>query len=249
MNGLRFIGWDGLQVKRNCWPRVRGVAMNPVEHPHGGGNHQHIGHPSTVSRMAPPGQSLFSHGRSQAAASAGDFSSAVGRWWGCCVQARRSVSSPPDAPVCCAEGARPNSQARETAKKTKGPSASPRPALRGYRWGRGGGRADSVFAQKETRRSEAAAPAPLLVASLESESVRRAAFFAQLSCVWLADLSRSPFLPIKTALQLLARVGPAPCGYARVFIHRGCILRGTFFRKLSGIMLIPDAPVAATPDL
>ncbi|KAK3410422.1 hypothetical protein EUGRSUZ_J02415 [Eucalyptus grandis] len=33
---------------RNCWPKVRGVAMNPVEHPHGGGNHQHIGHASTV---------------------------------------------------------------------------------------------------------------------------------------------------------------------------------------------------------
>merc|ERR1712186_262688 len=28
------------KVKRNCWPKVRGVAMNPVEHPHGGGNHQ-----------------------------------------------------------------------------------------------------------------------------------------------------------------------------------------------------------------
>jgi len=44
------------RVKRNCWPRVRGVAMNPVEHPHGGGNHQHIGHPSTVRRDAPPGK-------------------------------------------------------------------------------------------------------------------------------------------------------------------------------------------------
>ena len=31
------------KVKRNCWPKVRGVAMNPVEHPFGGGNHQHIG--------------------------------------------------------------------------------------------------------------------------------------------------------------------------------------------------------------
>jgi len=46
------------KVKRNCWPKVRGVAMNPVEHPHGGGNHQHIGHPSTVSRFAPPGQKV-----------------------------------------------------------------------------------------------------------------------------------------------------------------------------------------------
>jgi len=24
---------------KKIWPRVRGVAMNPVEHPHGGGNH------------------------------------------------------------------------------------------------------------------------------------------------------------------------------------------------------------------
>jgi len=46
------------KAKRNEWPRVRGVAMNPVEHPHGGGNHQHIGHPSTVSRHAPPGQKV-----------------------------------------------------------------------------------------------------------------------------------------------------------------------------------------------
>jgi len=43
------------KVKRNSWPKVRGVAMNPVEHPHGGGNHQHVGHPTTTSRNAPPG--------------------------------------------------------------------------------------------------------------------------------------------------------------------------------------------------
>jgi len=46
------------RVKRNTWPRVRGVAMNPVEHPFGGGNHQHIGHPSTTSRMAPAGRKV-----------------------------------------------------------------------------------------------------------------------------------------------------------------------------------------------
>merc|ERR1711869_147957 len=46
------------KAKRNCWPKVRGVAMNPVEHPHGGGNHQHIGHPSTVKRDAVPGQKV-----------------------------------------------------------------------------------------------------------------------------------------------------------------------------------------------
>lgn len=41
-----------------CASQVRGVAMNPVEHPHGGGNHQHIGHASTVRRDAPPGQKV-----------------------------------------------------------------------------------------------------------------------------------------------------------------------------------------------
>jgi large subunit ribosomal protein L8e len=46
------------RVKRNCWPKTRGVAMNPVDHPHGGGNHQHIGHASTVSRFAVPGQKV-----------------------------------------------------------------------------------------------------------------------------------------------------------------------------------------------
>lgn len=46
------------KAKRNCWPKVRGVAMNPVDHPHGGGNHQHVGHATTVSRFAPPGQKV-----------------------------------------------------------------------------------------------------------------------------------------------------------------------------------------------
>jgi large subunit ribosomal protein L8e len=46
------------KVKRNCWPKVRGCAMNPVEHPHGGGNHQHVGHPTTVARDVPPGKKV-----------------------------------------------------------------------------------------------------------------------------------------------------------------------------------------------
>jgi large subunit ribosomal protein L8e len=46
------------RVKRNCWPRVRGVAMNPVEHPHGGGNHQHIGMASTSKWDAPAGRKV-----------------------------------------------------------------------------------------------------------------------------------------------------------------------------------------------
>jgi large subunit ribosomal protein L8e len=45
-------------AKRRSWPVVRGVAMNPVDHPHGGGAHQHIGKPSTVSRNARPGQKV-----------------------------------------------------------------------------------------------------------------------------------------------------------------------------------------------
>merc|ERR1712226_834865 len=44
------------KAKRKNWPRVRGVAMNPVEHPHGGVNHQHVGHPTTTRRDAPRGQ-------------------------------------------------------------------------------------------------------------------------------------------------------------------------------------------------
>merc|ERR1712012_717914 len=46
------------KVKRNCWPQVRGVAMNPVEHPFGGGNHQHIGNPSTCRRDCSPGSKV-----------------------------------------------------------------------------------------------------------------------------------------------------------------------------------------------
>jgi hypothetical protein len=53
------------KAKRHSWPKVRGVTMNPVDHPFGGGNHQHIGKPSTVSRFKSPGrkvsQKLFSY--------------------------------------------------------------------------------------------------------------------------------------------------------------------------------------------
>merc|ERR1712108_27743 len=46
------------KVKRNSWPKVRGVAINPVEHPHGGGNHQHIGKASTVKRGTSAGRKV-----------------------------------------------------------------------------------------------------------------------------------------------------------------------------------------------
>ena len=40
------------------YPKVSGVAMNPVDHPHGGGAHQHVGKASTVSKHAPPGRKV-----------------------------------------------------------------------------------------------------------------------------------------------------------------------------------------------
>jgi large subunit ribosomal protein L8e len=46
------------RVKRNSWPKVRGVAMNPVEHPFGGGNHQHVGHPTTIARCSSAGKKV-----------------------------------------------------------------------------------------------------------------------------------------------------------------------------------------------
>lgn len=41
------------KARGHVFPRVRGVAMNPVDHIHGGGNHQHVGKPTTVSKRAP----------------------------------------------------------------------------------------------------------------------------------------------------------------------------------------------------
>lgn len=52
--------------KRRAWrysrghtyPVVRGVAMNAVTHPHGGGSHQSPHKPTTISRNAPPGRKV-----------------------------------------------------------------------------------------------------------------------------------------------------------------------------------------------
>jgi large subunit ribosomal protein L2 len=44
--------------KPKRFPVVKGVAMNSVNHPHGGGGHPHVGRPSTVSRHAPPGMKV-----------------------------------------------------------------------------------------------------------------------------------------------------------------------------------------------
>ena len=44
--------WQGIR------PTVRGVVMNPVDHPHGGGNHQAVHGPNSVARGAPPGSKV-----------------------------------------------------------------------------------------------------------------------------------------------------------------------------------------------
>ena len=49
------------KVKGKKSVRVCGMAMNPVEHPHGGGNHQHIGKPTCVSRDLSAGKKSQGH--------------------------------------------------------------------------------------------------------------------------------------------------------------------------------------------
>ncbi len=49
-----------LKSRAAKYPRVRGVAMNVVDHPFGGGGWQHPGRPTTVSRNAPPGRKVGS---------------------------------------------------------------------------------------------------------------------------------------------------------------------------------------------
>lgn len=44
-----------MKAKGKLYPTVRGIAQAAVYHPHGGGRHQHIGHPSSVARTTPPG--------------------------------------------------------------------------------------------------------------------------------------------------------------------------------------------------
>lgn len=49
-----------LKSRAAKYPRVRGVAMNVIDHPFGGGAKQHPGRPKTVSRGAPPGRKVGS---------------------------------------------------------------------------------------------------------------------------------------------------------------------------------------------
>ena len=47
-----------MSARGTKWPRVRGVAMNAVDHPHGGGGRQHPGRPRSVSSDTPPGRKV-----------------------------------------------------------------------------------------------------------------------------------------------------------------------------------------------
>jgi large subunit ribosomal protein L2 len=47
-----------MRSKNKTYPKVRGVAMASVNHPFGGGRHQHPGKPTTTSRNAPPGRKV-----------------------------------------------------------------------------------------------------------------------------------------------------------------------------------------------
>jgi len=52
--------YHALKAKGKKNVSVRGVAMNAVDHPHGGGNRQHPGKPTTISRHAPAGRKVGS---------------------------------------------------------------------------------------------------------------------------------------------------------------------------------------------
>ena len=50
--------YHALSSRSKAHFHVSGVAMNAVDHPHGGGSHPHVGGPSTISRNAWPGQKV-----------------------------------------------------------------------------------------------------------------------------------------------------------------------------------------------
>ncbi len=55
--GAAYHKW---KTKAHIWPRTRGVAMNAVDHPFGGGRDKKPGKPKSVSRNAPPGRKVGS---------------------------------------------------------------------------------------------------------------------------------------------------------------------------------------------
>ncbi|HDN68099.1 MAG TPA: 50S ribosomal protein L2 [Methanomicrobia archaeon] len=49
-----------MKARAAKYPTVRGVAMNSVDHPFGGGGHQHVGKSKTPGKGAPPGRKVGS---------------------------------------------------------------------------------------------------------------------------------------------------------------------------------------------
>ncbi len=49
--------YHAMRAMNKMWPKVRGVAMNVVDHPHGGKEHHPPG-PTTVARNTPPGRKV-----------------------------------------------------------------------------------------------------------------------------------------------------------------------------------------------
>jgi large subunit ribosomal protein L2 len=54
-SGKKFWAYHG---KAKAYFKVKGIAMNPVNHPHGGGGHPHVGTQSSVGRNTPPGRKV-----------------------------------------------------------------------------------------------------------------------------------------------------------------------------------------------
>ncbi len=54
-SGKKFWAYRG---KAKAYFKVKGIAMNPVNHPHGGGGHPHVGTQSSVGRNTPPGRKV-----------------------------------------------------------------------------------------------------------------------------------------------------------------------------------------------
>jgi large subunit ribosomal protein L2 len=54
-SGKKFHAYSG---KAKAYFKVKGIAMNPVNHPHGGGGHPHVGTQSSVGRNTPPGRKV-----------------------------------------------------------------------------------------------------------------------------------------------------------------------------------------------
>ena len=55
---LVSLGKAGRKRHMGVRPSVRGVAMNVIDHPFGGGGHQHPGKPKTVARGTPAGKKV-----------------------------------------------------------------------------------------------------------------------------------------------------------------------------------------------